>query len=68
MRPPTRGFAGNSIGDGFDASAKYVFHDHWAMNAGVEHFFSGNLMLADVHNALLSYLFCGITYRFSVNK
>jgi Alginate export len=65
---PTHGFATNSIGDGFDASAKYVFHNYWTVNTGVGHFFPGNLMSANNHGAPLTYSFFGITCRFSVSK
>jgi hypothetical protein len=68
VRPPSHGFATNSIGDGFDASAKYVFHNYWTVNTGVGHFFPGGLMSANNHGAPLTYLFFGITYRLSVNK
>jgi hypothetical protein len=68
VQTPAHGFATNSIGDGFDASAKYVFHDYWAINAGVGHFFPGSLMSANNHGALLTYSFVGITYRFRVGK
>jgi hypothetical protein len=68
VQSPSKGFATTSIGDGFDASAKYVFHDYWAVNTGVAHFFPGSLMSANNHGAPLSYLFFGITYRFSVSK
>src|ERR1700722_15704571 len=68
VRPPAHGFATNSIGDGFDASAKYVFRDYWAVNTGVGHFFPGGLMSANSHGAPLSYLFFGITYRFSASN
>jgi hypothetical protein len=68
VRPPSHGFATNSIGDGFDASAKYVFHNYWTVNTGVGHFVPGGLMSANNHGAPLTYLFFGITYRLSVNK
>src|SRR3984885_14510020 len=68
VQAPAHGFATNSIGDGFDASAKYVFHDYWAVNTGVGHFFPGSLMSANDHGAPLTYAFFGITYRFSVGK
>jgi hypothetical protein len=68
VQAPTHGFATNSIGDGFDASAKYVFHDYWTVNAGVGHFFPGSLMSANNHGAPLTYSYFGITYRFSVRK
>ena len=54
MQAPSHGFATNSIGDGFDASAKYVFHDYWVVNAGVGHFFPGSLMSANDHGAPLT--------------
>ena len=68
VKPPPHGFATNRIGDGFDASAKYVFHDYWVVNAGVGHFFPGSLMSANDHGAPLTYSYFGITYRFSVGK
>jgi alginate export protein len=68
VQTPVHGFATNSIGDGFDASAKYVFHDYWVVNAGIGHFFPGSLMSANNHGALLTYSFVGITYRFRVGK
>jgi hypothetical protein len=68
VQAPAQGFATNSIGVGFDASAKYVFHDYWAVNTGVGHFFPGSLMSANNHGAPLTYSFFGITYRFSVGK
>src|SRR3984885_5302455 len=68
VRAPAQGFATNRLGDGFDASAKYVFHDYWAVNAGVGHFFPANLMSANNHSAPLTYSYFGITYRFSVSR
>jgi hypothetical protein len=68
VQSPSHGFATNRSGDGFDASAKYVFHDYWAVNTGVGHFFPGSLMSANSHGAPLTYAFFGITYRFSVSK
>jgi len=68
VQAPASGFATNSIGDGFDVSAKYVFHNYWVMNAGVGHFFPGSLMSANDHGAPLTYSYFGITYRFSVRK
>jgi hypothetical protein len=68
VRPPSHGFASNSIGDGLDASAKYLFHDYWIVNTGLGHLFPGNLMSANHHGAPLTYAYFGITYRFSVSK
>jgi hypothetical protein len=68
VTPPSHGFATNRIGDGFDASAKYVFHHYWVVNAGVGHFFPGSLMSANDHGAPLTYSYFGITYRFRVGK
>ena len=68
VQAPAHGFGSNSIGDGFDASAKYVFHDCWAVNAGVGHFFPGSLMSANNHGTPLTYSFFGITYGFKVSK
>jgi hypothetical protein len=68
VQSPAHGFATNRIGDGFDASAKYVFHDYWVVNTGVSHFFPGSLMSANAHGAPLTYSYFSITYRFSVGK
>src|ERR1700739_726789 len=68
VQAPAHGFATDSIGDGFDASAKYVFHEYWAVNAGVGHFFPGSVMSANNRGAPLTYSFFGITYRFRVGK
>jgi hypothetical protein len=65
---PSHGFATNSIGDGLDASAKYVFHDYWTVNTGLGHFFPESLMSANHHGAPLTYSYFSITYRFSVSK
>ncbi len=68
VQAPANGFATNSIGDGFDASAKYVFHDYWVVNAGVGHFFPGSLMSANHHGAPLTLPYFSLTYRFKVGK
>jgi Alginate export len=68
VQSPSHGFSTNRIGDGFDASAKYVIHDYWTVNTGVGHFFPGSLMSANNHGAPLTYAFFGITYRFSAGK
>ncbi|QNI33395.1 alginate export family protein [Alloacidobacterium dinghuense] len=68
VQAPAHGFATNNIGDGFDASAKYVFHNYWVLNAGVGHFFPGSLMAANSHGAPLTYSYFSITYRFKLGK
>ena len=68
VQVPAQGFATNNIGDGFDASTKYVFHDYWVVNAGIGHFFPASLMSANNHGAPLTYSYFSITYRFSVSK
>ena len=68
VQAPANGFATNSIGDGFDVSAKYVFHDYWVLNAGVGHFFPGSLMSANHHGAPLTLPYFSLTYRFKVGK
>ena len=68
VKAPTQGFATTNLGDGFDASAKYVFHDYWAVNAGVGHFFPGSVMSSNHHGAPVTYSYFSITYRFKVSK
>ena len=68
VQAPARGFATNSIGDAFDVSAKYVYHDAWVWNAGISHFFPGSLMVANNHGAPLTFAYFSLTYRFKVEK
>ena len=68
VHSPARGFATNSIGDAFDVSAKYVYHDHWVWNGGISHFFPGSLMAANKHGEPLTYAYFSLTYRFRVEK
>jgi hypothetical protein len=68
VQAPANGFATNSIGDGVDVSAKYVFHNYWVVNAGVGHFFPGSLMSANHHGAPLTLPYFSLTYRFKVGK
>lgn len=68
VQAPVGGFATNSIGNGFDASGKYVFHKYWVVNAGAGHFFPGTLMSANRHGAPLTLAYFSITYRFEVDK
>jgi hypothetical protein len=65
---PSRGFATNSIGDGFDLSSKYVFHDYLVFNAAFSHFFPSNLMSAAKKGAPLTYSMFSLTYRFRVDR
>jgi hypothetical protein len=68
VQAPVHGFTTNNLGKGFDASAKYVFHNYWVVNAGVGHFFPGSLMSANNHGAPLTYSYLSLTYRFRVGK
>ena len=68
VKAPAKGFATNSIGDAFDISGKYVYHDYWVANAGVSHFFPGSLMSENNHGAPLTYIYFSLTYRFKVDK
>jgi Alginate export len=68
LKPPTGGFAANSIGHDFDASMKYVIHDYLLINAGVGHFSPGQLMIANSHGAPLTLSYLGFTYRFRLSK
>lgn len=65
---PAHGFATTSIGDAFDISGKYVYHNYWVWNAGVSHFFPGSLMVAADRGAPLTYAYLSITYRFKAEK
>jgi len=65
---PTSGFAHDDIGSEFDASAKYIFHQAFVVNAGVGHFFPGYVMTSEKHEAPLTIAYFQLTYRFKVNK
>jgi hypothetical protein len=63
---PTGGFNSDRIGSEFDASAKYIFHKSFVTNAGVGHFFPGEVMTSEKHGAPLTYAYLGFTYRFKL--
>jgi Alginate export len=65
---PTGGFKGDGIGSEFDASAKYIFHKSFVTNAGVGHFFPGEVVTTGLptKHAPLTYAYLGFTYRFKV--
>jgi hypothetical protein len=65
---PTGGFKTNSIGDGFDLSGKYLFHDYLVFNAAYSHYFPGSLMSAAGKGVPLNYAMFSMTYRFRVDK
>ena len=47
IKAPTAGFASSVIGQEFDVSGKYVFHDYLVANVGVGHLFPGALLLEE---------------------
>ncbi|WP_158822701.1 alginate export family protein [Granulicella sp. S156] len=68
IKPPTGGFATDDIGQEFDASAKYVFHDYIVANVGVGHLFPGKVLLDNKHGAAETIGYFSLTYRFRVDK
>jgi len=64
---PSAGFASDGIGTGFDASAKYVYHKYFVVQAGVGHFFPGQIMTHSGHGAPLTISWLQLTYRFKTN-
>lgn len=68
LKPPTGGFATTSLGQEFDASAKYVFHDHFVANIGVGHLFPGEVLVDNKHGAAETIGYFSLTYRFRVDK
>jgi hypothetical protein len=48
VKAPTAGFTSHDIGTGFDGSATYVDHKYFGFQAGVGHFFPGQIM---THNS-----------------
>jgi hypothetical protein len=68
IKAPTAGFASNAIGAGFDASAKYVYHDYLVANVGVGHLFPGAMLLQNNHGAAETIAYLSLTYRFRVDQ
>jgi hypothetical protein len=67
VKAPTAGFPSDDIGTGFDASAKYVYHKYFVVQAGVGHFFPGQVMTSSKLGAPLTISWLQLTYRFKLN-
>ncbi len=68
IKAPVGGFLSTSLGQEFDASGKYVFHDYLVANIGVGHLFPGDALIENKHGAAETYAYFGLTYRFRVDK
>jgi hypothetical protein len=68
LKPPTGGFATTGLGQEFDASAKYVYHDYLVANFGVGHLFPGEVLVSNKHGAAETIGYFSLTYRFRVDK
>ena len=66
VKAPSTGFASDNVGTGFDASAKYVYHNYIVIQAGVGHFFPGELMTHNGPGAPLTISWLELTYRFKM--
>jgi hypothetical protein len=67
FKAPAAGFLHDGIGSGFDASAKYIYHQSFVTNIGVGHFFPGYVMTSTGHGAPLTLAYLQFTYRFRVD-
>jgi hypothetical protein len=67
LKAPSTGFASDDIGTGFDASAKYVYHKYLVVQAGVGHFFPGQVMTHNSPGTPLTISWLEFTYRFKMN-
>jgi hypothetical protein len=67
VKAPTTGFTSDDIGTGFDASAKYVYHKYFVFQAGVGHFFPGQIMTHNGSGTPLTISWLQFTYRFKMN-
>jgi hypothetical protein len=67
FKPPPGGFMHDGIGTEFDASAKYIFHKSFVVNAGVGHLFPGAVMTSSAHGAPLTLGYLQLTYRFKIS-
>jgi hypothetical protein len=68
IKAPTGGFASDVIGQEFDVSSKYVYHESMVANVGVGHLFPGAALLENRHGAAETIGYFGLTYRFRVDK
>jgi len=66
VKPPSGGFTTNGVGTGFDASAKYVYRKYLVIQAGVGHFFPGEVMTHNNQGAPLTISWLQLTYRFKM--
>ena len=67
LKAPATGFASGTIGNEFDLSGKYVFHDYLVLNVGVGHLFPGAMLLENKHGSAETLGYLGLTYRFRVD-
>jgi Alginate export len=67
LKAPPAGFTNDGIGTGFDASAKYVYHKYLVVQAGVGHFFPGQIMTHSGQGAPLTISWLQFTYRWKMN-
>jgi Alginate export len=67
FKAPPGGFLHDGIGTEFDASAKYIFHKSFVVNAGVGHLFPGAVMTSSAHGAPLTLGYLQLTYRFQIS-
>jgi len=67
LKAPAAGFTSDDIGTGFDASAKYVYHKYFVVQAGVGHFFPGKIVAQNSRGAPLTIFHISFTYRFKIN-
>jgi hypothetical protein len=68
IKAPTAGFASSVIGQEFDVSGKYVFHDYLVANVGAGHLFPGALLLQNKHGSAETIGYFGLTYRLRVDR
>jgi len=70
VKAPTGGFLSDDIGREFDASGQYAFlrDGLLTLNAGAGHLSPGALMRENAHGSPLTLAYCGLTYRFRVNR
>ncbi len=68
IKAPTAGFASGVIGQEFDVSGKYVFHDYLVANVGAGHLFPGALLLQNKHGSADTLGYFALTYRLRVDK
>ncbi|SEF67057.1 Alginate export [Bryocella elongata] len=68
IKVPTAGFTSDHLGEEFDASAKYVWHNYVVANIGVGHFFADSPAMVNAKKYDNTLAYFSLVYRYRVDK